>query len=155
MLFAGGNAQEPVAVTEVFIRKTAFFRTKEKGDAAAGEMFAQESRGLLEAANRVLRLAAADRGGPDNERAIRHSFRDGLKFFGAGEQWGGADGGARFAKCQFIRIHDAKMEEAEVAHGASGGANVERIARLDENDAQVVELGKGRQGSEFTAEEKQ
>jgi hypothetical protein len=33
------------------------------------------------------------------------------------------------------------MEEAEVAHSAGGGANVERIARVDEDDAQVIELG--------------
>jgi hypothetical protein len=33
------------------------------------------------------------------------------------------------------------MEEAKVAHGAGGGADVERIARVDEDDAQVVELG--------------
>jgi hypothetical protein len=46
------------------------------------------------------------------------------------------------------------MEEAEVAHRASGGANVERIARVDENDVQMVELGKRRQESEFTAEQK-
>jgi hypothetical protein len=38
------------------------------------------------------------------------------------------------------------MEETKVAHGASGSANVERIARLDKDDAQVVGLGEGRQG---------
>jgi len=45
------------------------------------------------------------------------------------------------------------MEEAEVAHGARSGADVERIARLDKDDAQVFELGERRQGSEFTAGE--
>ena len=62
--------------------------------------------------------------------------------------------GTCFAEGQLIGIHDAKMEEAKVAHGAGGGANVEWIARLDKDDAQVVELGEGRQGSEFTAGEK-
>jgi hypothetical protein len=33
------------------------------------------------------------------------------------------------------------MEKAKVAHGASGGADVERIARADEDDMQVIELG--------------
>ena len=47
------------------------------------------------------------------------------------------------------------MEETEVAHGAGGRADVERVARIDEDDAQAVELGEGRQGSEFTAGEKQ
>jgi hypothetical protein len=37
------------------------------------------------------------------------------------------------------------MEEAEIAHGAGGGTDVERIARIDEDDAQVIELGLGGQ----------
>jgi aldose 1-epimerase len=41
------------------------------------------------------------------------------------------------------------VEEAEVAHGAGGGANVERIARVDEDDAQVIELGWGGQGTDY------
>ncbi len=121
---------------------------------AADEVLSKESPGLLEAAYRVLRLAAADGGSANNEGAIRDGFGDRFEFFGAGEQWLSTNGGTRFAKGRFVGIHDAQMEEAEVAHGASGGANVERIARLDKDDAQVVELGKGRQGCEFTAEEK-
>jgi hypothetical protein len=109
---------------------------------------------LLQAANRVLRLAAADGGGADNESAIRDGFGDGFELRGLCKQRLSADGGTRFAEGQFVGIHDAQMEEAEVAHRASGGANVERIARVDENDVQMVELGKSRQGSEFTAEEK-
>jgi len=38
-------------------------------------------------------------------------------------------------KASFIRVHHAKMEESEVAHGAGGGADVEGIARTDEDDA--------------------
>lgn len=37
------------------------------------------------------------------------------------------------------------MEETEVAHGAGGRADVERVARIDEDDAQAVELGSGGQ----------
>jgi len=110
---------------------------------------------LTEATDRVLRLAAADGCGTDNEGAIRNGFGNGFELFSAVKQWRGANGGTRFAEGQLVGIHDAKMKETEVAHGASGGANVERIAGLDEDDAQVVELGEGRQGSEFTAGEKQ
>jgi hypothetical protein len=39
------------------------------------------------------------------------------------------------------------MEETEVAHGASGSADVKRIARTDEDYAQAVEFGIGRQGN--------
>jgi len=58
-----------------------------------------------------------------------------FELFGTGEQRCGADGGTRLAKSQFIRVHHAKMEESEVAHGAGGGADVEGIARTDEDDA--------------------
>jgi len=96
---------------------------------------------LLEAFDGVLRIAAAHGGGADDERAVRDSFGNRLELFGAGEKRRGAHSGACFTKGQFVWIHDAKMEEAEVAHGAGGGANIERIARVDEDDAQVIELG--------------
>ncbi len=145
MFFSGGDAEEPMAVAEVFIRKTTFLRAKKKSDAAAREMFAEETGGLIEAANRVLGLAATDGSRSDDERAVRDGFSDGLEFFGAGEQRCGADGGSRLTKSQLIGIHHAKMGDAEVAHGAGGRADVEGVARGDENDAQVVEFGLGRQ----------
>ncbi len=109
---------------------------------------------MLEAANGMLRLAAANSGRADNKSAICNGFGDGPEFLSAGEQRLSADGGTRFAEGKFVGVHDAKMEQAKVTHGASGGANVQRIARLDEDDAQLVELGEQRQGSEFTAEER-
>jgi hypothetical protein len=113
-----------------------------------------QARSLLKAANRVLRLATAYGGSSDDEVAVRDGLGHGLEFFGAGEQRLRADGGMRFTESQFVRVHHAKMRESEVAHRTSGGADVQRIARLDEDDAQVVEFGRWRQGSEFTAEKK-
>ncbi len=129
MLFPSGNAQQPVAVAEVFIRKAALFRTEKKGDVAAGQMLVEKTRGLLKAANGVLQLTEADGGGTDDQTAIFHGCGDGLEFFGLGEQRLGADGGPRLAKSQFVGVHHAKMEKAEVAHGAGGSADVEGIAR--------------------------
>ena len=91
-------------------------------------------------------MTEADSGCSDDERAVRDGFGNGLEFFGAGEQRRGADGGTRLAECQLIRVHHAKMEESEVAHGTRGGADVEGIARTDEYYAQAVEFGVGRQG---------
>ena len=82
----------------------------------------------------------------DDESAVCHGFGETLELFGTGKKRRGADGRARFTKSQFVRIHDAKMEKAEIAHGAGGGADIERIARIDEDDAQAIELGLGRQG---------
>jgi len=86
MFFAGGDAQEPMAVAEVFIRKTALLRTEKKGDAAAGQMLAEEKGGLNEAVDRVLQLTLADGGGSDDECAILDGFGEGLEHFGLGEQ---------------------------------------------------------------------
>ena len=94
----------------------------------------------------MLQLTKADGGGSDDECAIRYGFGDSLELFSTGEQRRGADGGTRLPKSQFIRVHDAKMEESEVAHGAGGSADVEGIARTDEDDAQAAEFRVGRQG---------
>jgi len=52
---------------------------------AAGEVLSKESPGRLEAANGMLRLAAADGSGSDNEGAICDGFGDSFEFFGADE----------------------------------------------------------------------
>lgn len=106
----------------------------------------EETGGLIEAADRVLGLAATDGSRSDNEGAVRDGFGDGLEFFGAGEQRRGADGGSRLAKCQLIGVHHTKMEEAKVAHGAGRRADVEGVARGDKDDTQTVGFGVGRQG---------
>src|SRR5712671_5890688 len=94
----------------------------------------------------MLQLAEADGGGSDDERAVCDGFAERLELFGPGEQRRRADRGPRLAKCQLIRVHHAKMEESEVAHGAGCRADVEGIARGDEYDAQAVEFGMERQG---------
>ena len=43
----------------------------------------------------------------------------------------------------------AQMAEAEVARGARGRADVERIARRDQDDAQTVEFSRSQQGRLF------
>ena len=146
MLFAGGDAQEPMAVADVFIRKAAFFRTEKKGDGAGRKAFADEGNGLFKAPDWMLQLTLADGGRPDDERAIFYGFGDSLELFGAGEQWRGADCGTRLTKGQLVGVNHAKMEEAEVTHGAGGSADVEGIARTDEDDAQMVGFGVQSQG---------
>src|SRR5260370_41063094 len=143
MLFTGGDAQEPMAMAEVFVRKTALLRTEKKSNAARSEMLAQWTGGLIEPAHRVLQLALADGGGPNNKNAIFNGFGHGLELLGTGKQRRCADGGTRFAKSQFIGIDYAKMEEPEVAHGAVGGTHVERSALSDSSDAQTIRFGRG------------
>ena len=145
VLFACRNAQEPMAVAEVRIRKAALLRAKKKGNATGGKAFADEGSGLLKAADRVLQLTLPNGSGSNNEVAILDGFSEGLELSGTHEQRRGADGGTRFSKSQLVGVHHTKMEEAKVAHGSGGGADVEGIPRFDEDDAQVIEFGVRRQ----------
>jgi hypothetical protein len=104
-------------------------------------MLANEGRGLLQAANRVLRLAAADGGGANNEGAIRDGFGNCFEFRGLRKQRRSSDSGTCLAKSQFVGIHHAKMEKAEVTHGAGRRANVERIARGDKDNPHAIGFG--------------
>ncbi len=133
-------------MAEVFVGEPALLRTEEQGDAGRGKVFADEGRTLFKAPDRVLQFAEAGSSGSNDEGAVRDGFGHGFELLCADEHRRGSDGGTRFAKRQFIGIHDTKMEETEVAHGAGGRADVERVARIDEDDAQAVELGSGGQG---------
>src|SRR5271155_6138959 len=100
----------------------------------------------------MLQIPVADGGGSDDERAVGDGFGDGLELFGTLEYVRRADGGARFAKRRLVGIHHAQMPKSEIAHGAGGRADIERVARGDENDAQAVELsGAGQGGSGFSS----
>ena len=106
-------------------------------------MFAEKAGGLIQQMDPVLRLAAANGGRSDHKRAIFDSVSKGLELLSTGKQWRGADCGTRLAKSQFVGIHDAKMGETKVAHGAGSGADIEGIARGDKHDPQVVGFGVG------------
>ena len=145
MLFAGGDAGEPVAVTQVFVGETDFFGAEEKRDSLGGEGLADEIGGGFEAVCRVLRLAVAEGGGSDDQGAVGDGISYRGEFFALLHDGGGTDGRAGFAECEFVGFDDAEVEESEVAHGAGGGAKIERIAGADEDDAEV--LSGVRQGS--------
>ena len=57
MLFASGNAQEPMAMAEVFIRKATLLRAKEKCHSACAEMLSNQLCSLLQISHRVLLIA--------------------------------------------------------------------------------------------------
>src|SRR5579872_6068235 len=88
----------------------------------------------------VLEIAMSDGGGADDQRAIGNGLSDGFKFFGVEEHGGGAHGGAGALESDFVRVNHAQAGESEIAHGAGCGANVERVADVHKNDAQIVEF---------------
>ena len=90
-------------------------------------------------------MTLADGGGSDDKRAVLDGIGERLEFLGTRKQQRGANGRTCLAKSQFIGVHNTEMEKAEVAHGASSGADVERVARCDKNDSKSVEFGVGRQ----------
>src|SRR5260370_35674940 len=97
MFFAGRDAQQPVAVADVFVREAMLLRTEEKGYGAGREAFADEGSGLLEAPAGVVQLTEANGSGSDHERAVRDCFGVGFEFFGAGGERRGAARGPRLA----------------------------------------------------------
>ena len=100
-------------------------------------------RRIVRAPLRAGAIRAATRGGlaavvPTHQTAVGHGFCHGFIFFCVCQQLCRADGRTRFAECDFVGIHDAQMRGSEVAHGAGGGSNVERISRCHEHYAQIV-----------------
>ena len=88
----------------------------------------------------MLQIAMANGSGADHERAVGHSVRDRIIFLGASQNRSAAHGGTRLAKGAFERIDDPQVRAPEVAHRAGRRANVERITRRNEYDAQTVEF---------------
>jgi hypothetical protein len=88
----------------------------------------------------MLQVAGANSGGADYESAVRDSFGHAGKNLGTREDLGRPDGGTRLAKRGIVRIHDAQVRAAEIAHRARRRSNIERIARRNENDAEPVEF---------------
>jgi len=86
ILFASGDAQEPVAMAEVFVREAALFRAEQKSGTACGKALADKAGGLFETFDGMLQFAVAYRSGANDEATVRDSFSDGLKFFGARQQ---------------------------------------------------------------------
>src|SRR4029077_2625818 len=86
-----------------------------------------------------------------DERAIRDGFAHAFELFRACEQRRSSHGGARLAKRNFVGIHHAQAEKAEVAHGTGGRADVERVASAHQDDAQTIEFRRSEQEQLFYA----
>src|SRR4029077_6116051 len=79
------------------------------------------------------------------ERAIGNGFRYGLEFLGIDQYIRGSYGRTRILKRHIVRIYYSQMEKSEVAHGPSSRADVEGIARVHQDNAQVVEFSRNGQ----------
>jgi len=91
-------------------------------------------------------FALVERAGAEDEGAVGDGFGEGFKDFGVAEQVGGAYGGFGFHPIHGEGGDYAQAAEAEVGHGAGGCADVEGVARGDEDYFDAVGLGGGEQG---------
>ena len=90
--------------------------------------------------------AVGDCPGAEDERAFADGFGEGSNFAGVGEEFGSVDRGASFAPVGLVGCDHGEVGEAEVGHGARDRADVEGIARRDEDDGDAVALLCGQQG---------
>jgi len=103
-------------------------------------MPANEARPGLQAPERMLQVTMADRSGSNHQRAIGNRFGNGFEFFGLGQHIRGADGGASILKGHFVGIHHPQMKKSKIAHCPGGRANVQGIARVYQDNAQMIEF---------------
>jgi hypothetical protein len=83
----------------------------------------------------MLQITPADRGGSDDKRTVSNRFGNGFVLFSIGQHRCGAHRGTSLAECRIEWGHDPQPPKAEVAHGPSSLTNVERIARVHQDDA--------------------
>ena len=87
-----------------------------------------------------MHFAVADGGGADDERAVGDGCGESFVDFGGLENFCRADRRARALESYVVGMHEAEAGKSEVADGAGGGADVQRVARVDENDSEIADL---------------
>jgi len=109
------------------------------------EVVADLSGGFGKAEGFLDGAAAIEGAGAEDEGAVGDGFGEGFVDAGVAEQIGCADGGFGFHPVLGEGGDDGEVMEAEVGHGSGGGADVEGVARGDEDDVEAVGLGLGEQ----------
>ena len=99
-----------------------------------GKFPGDELAAVFQTPQRVFQHAGPDGRGADHQRAIGHGLGDGRIFAGLFQHGVRFHGRASFAEGDGVGIHQTKFGEAEVAHGAGGGPDIERIARRNQDD---------------------
>lgn len=110
-------------------------------------------RELVEADDGLVGLAMGQGSGAEDERAVADGFGESRGLICALEQFCGSHCGFCFAPVRFIRGDNGEVREAEVGHGTSHCADVERVARRDEDDSDAIALLRCKQGMIVEPEE--
>jgi hypothetical protein len=145
MFLASGDVHQPVTITHVFVRQAEFFRSEQQSTGASGEMSTNDRSTSLQALEGMLQIAMSDGSGSDYKRTIGNRFRHSFEFFSTGQHGSGPHGGTCALKGHVVGIDHSQMVKSEVAHRPGGGADVEGIARVDQDDTQTVEFSRNEQ----------
>ena len=123
---------------EVVIGEADLFGSEEDGDFGTGaEAGPDDWGGGFKGRDRLQQIALGT-GGADDEGAVGDGLGQVLELLRCREDRLSVDGGLRLLKGDGVRMHDAQAGKAEVGHGASGRADVERVAAVDQDDVQAI-----------------
>jgi len=98
-------------------------------------MPANDRRSYLQAPEGMVQVAETDGRGSDDMGAVCHCLGDSFVFFSSGEYCGSTNSRARLTKCRLERIYYPQTMKSKIAHRPGSRSDVERIARLHQNDA--------------------
>ena len=101
----------------------------------------------------MLQVAMANCRGSNHERAIRHGFNNRLVHFCSLESGSSSYSGTGILECNIIGVNQSQVRKSKIAHGPSGRADVEGIARVHQNDAQTIEFTGRRQAVRILRQE--
>src|SRR6516225_9476904 len=87
----------------------------------------------------------SERACANDERAVGYGICKGCNFASTTQQFRGANRGPGFAPMGNVRRDHGEMRKPEVSHGARHRANIERIARCDEDNFNAFALRFGEQ----------
>ena len=143
----GRDGKETVAKGEIVAREAMFFGAEDEGDApAAGKLVANDGSERWELDDRLLGPAGFECAGSEDKGCGGQCFSQCAPHFCALEQIFRANGRLGLVPVRFVRSDDGEVAEAEIRHGTGDRADVERIARGDEDDVDGV--GPGGLGSD-------
>jgi hypothetical protein len=160
ILVASGNANQPVAVAQVLVGKTEFFRSKQQGNPAGilrfglrgdcgSQSIADQPCGVLRTMNGVLQFAIANGRRSDNQRAIGHGKGNAIEELCLFQDFRRPNSRTGLAEGRIVRIHYTQGAKSEIAHGACRGAYVQRVPRSHQDYAKMVEWARCRHGATF------
>jgi hypothetical protein len=152
-----GDGGEEMAVAELVVGEASFFGAEEESDVVMGGEGGEDLwGGLLEGEDGLGELSDANGGGADDEGGVGDGCGQGVKAASVLEDGAGGDGGAGGVKLAVELggfkgsgevVDEVEVREAEVVESAGGGADVERVARANEDGGEVGAGGGGEHGT--------